>query len=233
MRKGDEVMVLPSGKRSRVKSIVTYDGELDEAFAPQAVTVTLTDEVDVSRGDMLVHPDNPPHVSSQIEAMVVWMAEQPFVPGRTYTLKQTTRQVTAEVASFRYGVDVNTLEHRARSAQAERSRSRATQSTQPLACDPYPHESRNRRVHPHRSADEQHRQRRHDFGSRSRPSDRRHVGRRACGETQGPRKPRHSCRARTAHGHKPVTVLLVGLTGSGKSRIAYALERASGTKDVR
>ena len=106
-------MVLPSGKRSRVKSIVTYDGELDEAFAPQAVTVTLTDEVDVSRGDMLVHPDNPPHVSSQIEAMVVWMAEQPFVPGRTYTLKHTTRQVAAEVASFRYGVDVNTLERRA------------------------------------------------------------------------------------------------------------------------
>src|ERR671927_247018 len=68
IRKGDEVMVLPSGKKSRVKSIVTYDGELEEAFAPQAVTVTLTDEIDVSRGDMLVHPDNPPHVGSQIEA---------------------------------------------------------------------------------------------------------------------------------------------------------------------
>ena len=94
VRKGDEVMVLPSGKRSRVKSIVTYDGELDEAFAPQAVTVTLTDEVDVSRGDMLVRPDNLPHVERQIEAMVVWMAEQPFVPGRPYTLKQTTAQVT-------------------------------------------------------------------------------------------------------------------------------------------
>jgi hypothetical protein len=64
-------------------------------------TVTLTDEVDVSRGDMLVRPDRPPHVSSQIEAMVVWMAEQPFVPGRTYTLKHTTRQVSAEVAAFR------------------------------------------------------------------------------------------------------------------------------------
>src|SRR4029079_473255 len=68
LRKGDEVMALPSGKRSRVKSIVTYDGELDEAFAPQAVTVTLTDEVDVSRGDMLVRPDNVPAVSGQIEA---------------------------------------------------------------------------------------------------------------------------------------------------------------------
>ena len=138
LRKGDEVMVLPSGKRSRVKSIVTYDGELEEAFAPQAVTVTLTDEVDVSRGDMLVLPDNPPHVSSEIEAMVVWMAEQPFVPGRTYTLKQTTRQVTAEVASFRYGVDVNTLEHRAIARLGLNEVGHVQLSlTQPLACDPY------------------------------------------------------------------------------------------------
>ena len=92
LRKGDEVMVLPSGKRSRVKSIVTFDGELDEAFAPHGGHASRsTDEIDVSRGDMLVHPDNLPHVSSQIEAMVVWMAEQPLVPGRTYSLKQTTR----------------------------------------------------------------------------------------------------------------------------------------------
>ena len=138
LRKGDEVMVLPSGKRSRVKSIVTYDGELEEAFAPQAVTVTLTDEVDVSRGDMLVLPDNPPHVSSEIEAMVVWMAEQPFVPGRPYTLKQTTQQVTAEVASFRYGVDVNTLEHRAIARLGLNEVGHVQLSlTQALACDPY------------------------------------------------------------------------------------------------
>src|ERR1700677_3641157 len=138
VRKGDEVMVLPSGKRSRVKSIVTYDGELEEAFAPQAVTVTLTDQVDVSRGNMLVLPDTPPHVSSEIEAMVVWMAEQPFVPGRPYTLKQTTQQVTAEVASFRYGVDVNTLEHRA-IARLELNEVGHVQLslTQALACDPY------------------------------------------------------------------------------------------------
>jgi bifunctional enzyme CysN/CysC len=131
-------MVLPSGKRSRVKSIVTFDGELPEAFAPQAVTLTLADEVDVSRGDMLVRPDNPPQVSSQIEAMVVWMAEQPLVPGRTYTLKHTTRQVAAEVAAFRYGVDVNTLEQRA-IARLELNEVGHVQLslTQPLACDPY------------------------------------------------------------------------------------------------
>src|SRR6476660_1323824 len=138
VRKGDEVMVLPSGKRSRVKSIVTYDGELEEAFAPQAVTVTLTDEVDVSRGDMLVRPDSPPSVSSQIEAMVVWMAEQPLVPRRTYTLKHTTRQVAAEVAAFRHGVDVNTLEHRTAARLGLNEVGHVQLSlTQALACDPY------------------------------------------------------------------------------------------------
>src|SRR5215213_1522453 len=138
VRTGDEVMVLPSGKRSRVKSIVTHDGELEEAFAPQAVTVTLADEVDVSRGDMLVLPDSPPHVSSQIEAMVVWMAEQPLVPGRTYTLKHTTRQVAAEVAAFRHGVDVNTLEHRAVARLGLNEVGHVQLSlTQAIACDPY------------------------------------------------------------------------------------------------
>src|ERR1051326_6099640 len=130
--------LLTCGKRSRVKSIVTYDGELEEAFAPQAVTVTLTDEVDVSRGDMLVRPDRLPHVSSDIEAMVVWMAEQPLVPGRIYTLKHTTRQVAAEVASFRYGVDVNSLEQRAIARLGLNEVGHVQLSlTQALACDPY------------------------------------------------------------------------------------------------
>jgi bifunctional enzyme CysN/CysC len=112
LRKGDEVVALPSGKRSKVKSIVTYDGELDEAFSPMAVTVTLNDEIDVSRGDMLVHPGNEPHVSAQVEAMVVWMGEKPFAPGRSYWIKQTTRTVAGEIAEIRAGVDVNTLERR-------------------------------------------------------------------------------------------------------------------------
>ena len=84
LRKGDEVMVLPSGKRSRVKSIVTYDGELEEAFAPQAVTVTLTDEVDVSRGDMLVHPDNPPHSAARSRRWWCgWPSSRSCPAGRT------------------------------------------------------------------------------------------------------------------------------------------------------
>ncbi|MBM3982205.1 MAG: sulfate adenylyltransferase subunit CysN [Planctomycetes bacterium] len=220
LRTGDEVMVLPSGKRSRVKSIVTYDGEPAEAFAPQAVTVTLTDEVDVSRGDMLVHPDNPPHVSSQIDAMVVWMAEQPLVPGRTYTLKHTTRQVSAEVAAFRYGVDVNTLEHRA-IARLELNEVAHVQLalTQPLACDPY-------RTNPATGA----------FILIDRLTNTT-VGAGMIVEAGAPRQTEAVATAKTRESliapsereqrfkQKPVTVLLIGLTGSGKSRIAYALER--------
>ncbi len=220
VRKGDEVMVLPSGKRSRVKSIVTYDGELEEAFAPQAVTLTLTDEVDVSRGDMLVRSDSQPHVSSQIEAMVVWMAEQPLVPGKTYTLKHATRQVAVEVASFRYGVDVNSLEHKAIARLGLNEVGLVQLSlTQPLACDPY-------RTNAATGA----------FILIDRLSNST-VGAGMILEAGTPRqaeavvtaKARESLVALAEReqrfGQRPVTVLLVGLTGSGKSRIAFALER--------
>ncbi len=220
LRKGDEVMVLPSGKRSRVKSIVTYDGELEEAFAPLAVTVTLADEVDVSRGDILVLPDRPPQVSAQIEAMVVWMAEQPLVPGKSYTLKHATRQVSAEVAAFRYGVEVNTLEHRpiARLGLNEVGHVQLS-LTQALACDPY-------RDNAAMGA----------FILIDRLTNNT-VGAGMILEAGTPRqaeavvtdKVRESLIAPAERerrfGQAPVTVLLVGLTGSGKSRIAYALER--------
>ncbi len=226
LRKGDEVMVLPSGKRTRVKSIVTYDGELEEAFAAQAVTLTLTDEVDVSRGDMLVLPDNPPHLSSEIEAMVVWMAEQPFVPGRPYLLKQTTQQVTAEVASFRFGVDVNTLEHRPITRLGLNEVGHVQLSlTQALACDPY-------RTNAATGA----------FILIDRLTNNT-VGAGMILETGSGRASGDGWAAQPAErlkqresliapaereqrfGHVPMTVLLVGMTGSGKSRIAYGLER--------
>lgn len=225
LRKGAEVMILPSGKRSQVKSIVTYDGDLEEAFAPQAVTVTLTDEVDVSRGDMLVLPDNPPHLSNDIEAMIVWMAEQPLVPGRQYTLKLTTQQATAEVASFRYGVDVNTLEHRDITRLGLNEVGYVQLSlTQPLACDPY-------RSNAATGA----------FILIDRLSNNT-VGagmivEAGAGRTPGDAwsaepalrlKPRESlvtpAERQNRNGQVPATILLVGLTGSGKSRIAYALE---------
>ena len=109
IRQGEPVMVLPSRKTSRVKSIVTYDGELEEAFAPLAVTLTLEDEIDVSRGDMLVRPDNVPQMSDSFDATIVWMDEQPMVPGKQYFIKQTSKAVPGTITTLRYQIDVNTL----------------------------------------------------------------------------------------------------------------------------
>jgi bifunctional enzyme CysN/CysC len=81
VRRGEEVVALPSGKRSRVRSIHTWEGELDEAFAAMAVTLTLEDEIDISRGDVLVHSNNAPRVTAEPEAMIVWMDETPLEPG--------------------------------------------------------------------------------------------------------------------------------------------------------
>ncbi|MCA9106734.1 MAG: sulfate adenylyltransferase subunit CysN, partial [Planctomycetales bacterium] len=109
VRKGDEVMVLPSRKTSHVKSIVTMDGELDEAYAPLSVTLTLEDEVDCSRGDMIIRPGNAPKLESKFDAMVVWMAETPMVPGKQYLFKQTSAVTTGRIQQLKYQVDVNTL----------------------------------------------------------------------------------------------------------------------------
>jgi sulfate adenylyltransferase subunit 1 (EFTu-like GTPase family) len=95
VRVGDRIVASPSGRSARVTRIVTYDGDLDVAFAPMSVTLTLDDEIDISRGDMLAI--EPPTVASAFEADVVWMDERPLDPGRVYLLKQTTRTVTAEI----------------------------------------------------------------------------------------------------------------------------------------
>ena len=110
VRKGDEVMALPSGKRSHIKSIVTYDGELDYAFPPQSVTLTLEDEIDVSRGEMLVHPGNLPMTDRNFEAMVVWMDEEPMDMNKSFFIKQTTNLSRTRINSIKYKVDVNTME---------------------------------------------------------------------------------------------------------------------------
>jgi sulfate adenylyltransferase large subunit len=110
IRPGDAVTALPSGLRSRVESIVTYDGSLAEAFSPMAVTLKLEDEIDLSRGDMLVAQDSPPHVSQRFAATMVWMHVQPLESGRTYLIKQTARQVPGKVTRIRHRVNINTLE---------------------------------------------------------------------------------------------------------------------------
>ncbi len=111
VRKGDTVMALPSGKTSKVKSIVTYDGELECAYPPLCVTLTLEDEIDISRGEMLVHPDNLPISDRNFEAMLVWMDEEEMDVNKQFYIKQTTNTTRARVDSIRYKVDVNTMEH--------------------------------------------------------------------------------------------------------------------------
>ena len=111
VRKGDTVMALPSGKTSKVKSIVTYDGELECAYPPLCVTLTLEDEIDISRGEMLVHPDNLPISDRNFEAMLVWMDEEEMDVNKSFYIKQTTHTTRARVDSIRYKVDVHTMEH--------------------------------------------------------------------------------------------------------------------------
>lgn len=110
IRKGDTVMALPSRKTSKVKSIVTYDGELDYAFPPQCVTITLEDEIDVSCGEMLVHPDNLPMEDRNFESMLVWMDEEPMDMSKQFYIKHTTNLTRARVDSIRYKMNVNTME---------------------------------------------------------------------------------------------------------------------------
>ncbi|MDG2208109.1 MAG: sulfate adenylyltransferase subunit CysN [Pirellulales bacterium] len=109
IKKGDEIMVLPARTTSRVKSILTYEGEIEEAFTPLSVTMTLEDEIDASRGDMVVRVGNQPRVGQRMDAVVVWMGEEPLVPGTRYLFKQTTKVVPGSVQSLRYRIDVNTL----------------------------------------------------------------------------------------------------------------------------
>lgn len=110
IKKGDPVMALPSRQTSRVKEIVTYDGSREEAFPPQSVTLTLEDEIDVSRGEMLVHPDNLPKVERHFEAHLVWMDEKAMKPETQFYLKHNTNTTKARIDKIRYKIDVNTLQ---------------------------------------------------------------------------------------------------------------------------
>ena len=111
VRPGDVVRVLPSGKTSKVSRIVTLDGDLDQAVAGQSVTICLADEIDCSRGDVITIADSPLEVADQFETTIVWMADEPMLPGRPYWLKTATTTVSATVTDEKYQVNVNTMEH--------------------------------------------------------------------------------------------------------------------------
>jgi bifunctional enzyme CysN/CysC len=227
VRAGDEVMVLPSKKRSRVKSIVSYDGKLDQAFAPMSVTLTLEDEIDISRGDMVVHPGNVPRYDDHFEAMIVWMSEDPMVPGKSYLIKHAHKIVSGNVSTLRYRVDVNTLQRQdaptLRLNEIGRCRVSLSQS---IAFDGY---RRNRAtgafivvdrltngtVAAGMIMDQTSDGGRSDFWDAVPASE--HLKSVSGIVTPAERAARF--------GQQPVTIWLTGLTGSGKTTIAFALER--------
>lgn len=216
VRKGDEVIALPSGKKSRIKSIVTYDEELEQAFTPMAVTLTLEDEIDISRGDMIVHSDNLPSASDRVSATIVWMNEKPLLPGKLYDFKQTTKTFSGSISNIQYKLDVNTLETNATpSLELNEIGLCDLDFSQTIQFDAY----------------------------RQNPSTGSFiVVDRLSNVTVGAgmiephkQKVRQASQSSTSHvtreeraaryGQKPVTVMFVGLSGSGKSTLAHALER--------
>ncbi len=163
---GQAVRALPSGRTTRVRSLVTYDGELKQAYAPQSLTVELEDEIDLSRGEMLIAEDEAaPLISTRLRAMAVWMHEQPLAPGSTYLLKHTTRTVRATVRAIRYRVDVNTAAHLEASELGMNDIAELELDTSlPLFFDPYAENRSTGIVHPDRSAGECHGRRGHADG---------------------------------------------------------------------
>ncbi len=216
VRKGDEVMALPSGKTSKVKSIVTFEGELEHAGPGQAITLTLEDEIDVSRGDMLVHADNRPQVSDSFEAMLVWMGEEPMLPGKKYDIKRATSYVPGSIPSIVHRVDVNTLEQGAASELKLNEIGRVKVALDaPIALDGYEY---NRTTGAFIVID---RLTNGTVGAGMIFADPVSHG----GGQHG-RLAHVSTEERASRfGQQPATVLFSGLSGAGKSTLAYAVER--------
>ena len=224
VRPGDEVMALPSGKRSRVQRIVTMDGDLALAYAPMAVTLTLQDDLDISRGDVLTATDELPFVADRLDAMLVWMGEEPLIPGKHYLVKQGTRQVAASVAAIRYRVDVDTLRHEPASRLELNEIGRGELAlTQPVVFDPY---QRNRNLGGLIVID---RVSNATLGAGMALPPHGTV---AASWDEAPRGELHAAVSRVQGrereqrlGQRPATVLLTGLAKVGKTMIAQAVER--------
>jgi bifunctional enzyme CysN/CysC len=138
IRAGDPVVIAPSGIQSRVKRIVTFEGDLDLAVAGQSVTVTLSDEVDVTRGDVIAHSTEPPGVADQFEATVVWMGDKPMLRGRSYLMRVGGKTVTATIAPLKYKLQIESLEHvAATKLELNEIGVCDLECSQPIAFDPY------------------------------------------------------------------------------------------------
>ncbi|MCR9248009.1 MAG: sulfate adenylyltransferase subunit CysN [bacterium] len=230
LRVGDPVAVVPSGKQSKVKSIVTFDGDLEEAFAGMAVTVTLDDEIDASRGDVIVSPQNAPSLTNTVEAMVVWFDEQQLDVGKQYLVKHSSAQTPAAVTDLRYRVNVGDLRRESVESLAMNEIGRVrVECSRPIAADSY---TKNRSmgsfilidrmtnatvgagmIVERKIADEAMKRRQGaavDAGSNVRLQKKRLVSPEA---------------RRQRLGQTPFVLWITGLPRSGKSSIAYALEQ--------
>ena len=227
LRKGDEIMVLPSKRTSRVKRLVTQDGDLDEAFCPQSITVVLDDEVDCSRGDMIVRPGNVPKSSNQFDATIVWLNADALLPGKSYLFKHTSQTIPGQIDSLRYRVDVNTL-HRSPAPELqlnEIGRCSITLS-QSIYFDAY---KRNRSTGAFIIID---RLTNATVGAgmitdrdTARPKAAWESTEQDSAKTESMTEVNPQERS-ARFGQSPATILFTGLTGTGKSTIARAVERA-------
>ena len=229
IRQGDDVTALPSGVRSTVKAVYDAGGEeIAEGFPPVPVTVTLDTEIDVSRGDMLVHTHNVPRTGRDLEAMVVWMSADAMQPGKQYTVKHTTRLTSGVISELRYRIDVNTL-HREESDSLKLNEIGrcSLRLGAPIAFDPY---AQNRTTGAFIIIDRL----THNTVGCGMILDRQPDAKTATGprvtETRRGELDEHVSLVtpdERSHrlGQRGATVWLTGLNGSGKTAIAYALER--------
>ncbi len=226
IKDADEDMVLPSMKKSKVKSIITYKGKKKEAFPPQSVTITLKDEIDISRGEMITHPDNVPKVDRHFESSLVWMDETEMDVSKTFYIKHNTNTSRARIDEVQHKIDVNTLERKKKEAFGLNDIGRVVLTTnKPLFFDPY---RRNRNTRSFVLIDPvSHntcavgmildRRASNKLPSRITDIDRENI-------LQG--KSLVTTEERTKrYGHRGATIWITGLHGSRKNDLAYTLEK--------
>ena len=228
VRVGDEIMTLPSRKKSKIKEIVTQDGNLEEAFVPQSVVLTMEDEIECSRGDMIVKPKNLPKTEQKFDAMLVWMTEDAMVPGKQYLFKQTTKTVPGVIKTLQYEVDVNTMHSQPAPSLALNQIGRVNiELSQPIAFDRYRSNKStgafividritNSTVAAGMILDKRTSENTGAWWDESPAS-----------ETLTREISKVTVEERTArYGQKPVTILFTGLPGAGKTTTAYGVERS-------
>ena len=228
VRVGDEIMTLPSRKKTKIKEIVTQDGNLEEAFVPQSIVLTMEDEIECSRGDMIVKPKNLPKTEQKFDAMLVWMTEDAMVPGKQYLFKQTTKTVPGVIKTLQYEVDVNTMHSRPAPSLSLNQIGRVNiELNQPIAFDRYRSNKStgafividritNGTVAAGMILDKRTSENTGAWWDEAPAS-----------ETLTREISKVTTEERTArYGQKAVTILFTGLPGAGKSTTAYGVERS-------